>query len=55
MIESLDAEFDEDVEAAWEKEIKSRIDELDSGTVSTVPWPEARRMILGLPDGSSAD
>lgn len=55
LIESLDPEVDRDVESAWDVEIKRRIDELDSGAVTAVPWPEARRMILGLSDGPSAD
>lgn len=55
LIESLDPEVDRDVENAWDVEIKRRIDELDSGAVTAVPWPEARRMILGLSDGPSAD
>ena len=55
LIESLDPEVDSDMDAAWDAEIKRRIDELDSGTVVTVPWPEARRMILGLSDGPTAD
>jgi putative addiction module component (TIGR02574 family) len=55
LIESLDPKVDSDVDAAWDVEIKRRIDELDSGKVTAVPWPEARRMILGLSDGSSAD
>lgn len=55
LIESLDTGVDDDVNAAWDDEIKRRIEELDSGTVTTVPWPEARRMILGLSDGPSAN
>ena len=55
LIESLDPEVDRDIDAAWDIEIKRRIEELDSGKVTAVPWPEARRMILGLSDGSSAD
>ena len=53
LIESLDPDVDRDVERAWDVEIKRRIDELDSGAVTAVPWPEARRMILGLSDGPS--
>ncbi|MCP4379043.1 MAG: addiction module protein, partial [bacterium] len=34
LIESLDAEVDHDVDATWDAEIKRRIDELDSGTVT---------------------
>jgi putative addiction module component (TIGR02574 family) len=55
LIESLDAEVDQDVDAAWDTEIRRRIDELDSGSVTAVPWPEARRMILGLSNEPSAD
>ena len=55
LIESLDREVDDDVEAVWDAELRRRIDELDSGAVAAVPWPEARRMILGLPDGPSTD
>jgi putative addiction module component (TIGR02574 family) len=55
LIESLDPEFDRDVEGAWDVEIKRRIAELDSGAVTAIPWPEARRMILGLSDGPSGD
>jgi putative addiction module component (TIGR02574 family) len=47
LLESLDNEVDEGAEAAWAEEIATRIRELDAGTVTPVPWPEARRMILG--------
>ena len=55
LIESLDPEVDREVDEAWDAEIKRRIDELDNGKVTAVPWPEARRMILGLSDGLSGD
>jgi len=47
LIESLDETVDEDVEAAWAEEIARRLRELDSGKAKTIPWSEARRMILG--------
>lgn len=47
LLESLDEEIDEGVEAAWAEEIAKRIRELDAGTITPVPWSEARRMILG--------
>jgi putative addiction module component (TIGR02574 family) len=47
LLESLEESVDEDVEAAWAVEIAKRTQELDSGTVTAVPWAEARRMILG--------
>ena len=55
MIESLDPEADDGVDAAWDAEIKRRVAELDNGEVAAIPWPEARRMILGLSDGPSPD
>jgi putative addiction module component (TIGR02574 family) len=53
LIESLDGSVDEDAEAAWSKEIARRIDELDKGTVKTVPWSVARRQILRQSRGSA--
>ena len=47
LLESLDDQVDEDVEAAWAEAIAKRIPELDSWAVTPVPWSEARRMILG--------
>ena len=46
LLESLDEEVDEGTEAAWAEEITKRIHELDSGVVTPIPWPEARRRIL---------
>lgn len=31
--------------AAWEAEIKKRIEELDSGEVQAIPWEQARLII----------
>jgi putative addiction module component (TIGR02574 family) len=50
LIESLDPKGDTDVEAAWDAEIQRRIKELESGSVRTIPWPEARRIIVGDAD-----
>lgn len=47
LISSLDDAPDEETEAAWEAEIRKRIAELDSGSVETIPWSEARKRILG--------
>jgi putative addiction module component (TIGR02574 family) len=46
LLESLDQAVDEDAEAAWATEITKRINELDSGAVTPIPWSEARRRIL---------
>lgn len=47
LLESLDEAVDEGAEAAWAEEIGRRIRDLDSGAVTSVPWSEARRLILG--------
>lgn len=46
LFDSLDPEAEEDVEAAWSAEIQRRLDEMETGKVQPVPWPEARRRIL---------
>ena len=46
LIESLEAEVDENAEAEWSIEIARRLSELDSGSVQAIPWEEARRQIL---------
>ena len=53
LIESLDENIDENAEAAWSVEISRRIAELEGGTVKTVPWEEARRLILGSVDAAT--
>ncbi len=47
LIDSLDDEVDEDAEQAWSAEIARRLDELNSGSATTVPWSQARRRIFG--------
>ncbi len=47
LLDSLDQEVDEDAETAWHAEIDRRLKNLDSGKVKPVPWPEARRKIVG--------
>jgi putative addiction module component (TIGR02574 family) len=42
LLDTLDDTVDEDAEASWEKEIASRIEQLDAGTAKTVPWVEVR-------------
>ena len=51
LLESLDAEIDEDAEEAWDAEIARRHEEIDSGRVKMVPWSEARRQIMGNNSG----
>jgi putative addiction module component (TIGR02574 family) len=45
-IESLEADAEPDVQAAWSDEIQRRVADLDAGNVETIPWEEARRRLL---------
>lgn len=45
LIDSLDPEIDEDVELAWQKEVQSRANELDTGKLKTIPWEEVKTQI----------
>ena len=45
LIDSLDAEVDEDAEEAWKGEIARRVRDLDSGAVQTIAWDEVRRQL----------
>jgi putative addiction module component (TIGR02574 family) len=38
---------DQDIEAAWSKEIERRVAEIDAGTVELVPWEEVRAELFG--------
>ena len=49
ILESLDDEpADKGVEAAWNDEIKRRIEEIDSGKVQMIPYEEVRRRLAAL-------
>ena len=45
LIQILDREVDVEAEAAWSEEIRVRLERLDAGTATTIPWSEARRRI----------
>ena len=45
LIESLEAQADDDVDAAWAAEIERRCSALDSGEAVTSDWSEVRRRI----------
>jgi len=51
LIQSLDRNVDPDAEAAWSEEIRARLDRLDAGTATTIPWSEARRRIHAAAGG----
>lgn len=42
LISNLGGKVDEGVQAAWEEEVKRRIEELDAGKAKTIPWEEVR-------------
>lgn len=46
LIESLEGEPDEGVEAAWAAEIERRVEQLEAGTVKGIPWEEVRQRLL---------
>jgi putative addiction module component (TIGR02574 family) len=46
LIASLEREPDLDAEAAWDAEIRRRVEELDSGAVRTIPWSEVRKHLF---------
>ncbi len=46
LIESLDTEIEEGVEAAWLKEIERRMESLDTGETKTVSWDKVRERLL---------
>jgi putative addiction module component (TIGR02574 family) len=39
----------QDIEAAWTKEIARRVVEIDAGTVQLVPWEEVREELFDCP------
>jgi putative addiction module component (TIGR02574 family) len=45
LLDSLDKDADEDIEAAWATEINRRVAELDGEAAKTVPWAEVRRRL----------
>jgi putative addiction module component (TIGR02574 family) len=46
LLDTLDETVDEDVEASWQAEIASRIEQLDTATAKTIPWTEVRRRLF---------
>jgi putative addiction module component (TIGR02574 family) len=49
LLESLEHEVDEDVEAAWQAEIERRLAELDANSVKLVPWEEVKAKLIQTP------
>lgn len=46
LLDSLDAEVDEDAEAAWQIEIQRRVAQLESKAVIPIPWAEVRARLM---------
>jgi putative addiction module component (TIGR02574 family) len=46
LLESLEHEVDENVEAAWKEEIERRLAELDADSVKLVPWDEVKAKLI---------
>jgi putative addiction module component (TIGR02574 family) len=53
LLESLETEVDPDAEAAWDEEIRTRVEDVKKGRVTPVPWADARSQILADDDGGS--
>ena len=51
LLDSLDGIDDPDDDAAWEAEIRSRVDDAVSGRVKGIPWEEARKQIFSDDNG----
>ncbi|HEV8132534.1 MAG TPA: addiction module protein [Acidobacteriota bacterium] len=46
LIESLHGEAEPGTEEAWESIIKRRVEQLEAGTVKTVPWSQIRERLF---------
>ena len=47
LLDSIDETIDPNLEEEWEREIATRLRELDNSDVRPIPWSEARRIIAG--------
>jgi len=45
LLASLDGPEDPDAQAAWEAEIKRRVEAIDAGSMKLEPWDRVRRRI----------
>ncbi|HVL11344.1 MAG TPA: addiction module protein [Gemmata sp.] len=50
LLESLDDPADADADAAWDAEIRDRVEEMKQGRVKPVSWADARSQILADDD-----
>ncbi len=52
LLDSLEGEPEEGVEAAWANEVERRVRQIDSAEVTTIPWEEVRAKLFARLDGS---
>jgi putative addiction module component (TIGR02574 family) len=45
LLESLDAEVDDNAEEAWREAIYRRLQQIDSGAAKLIPWDDAERRL----------
>lgn len=50
LIESLEEADETAAQQAWQDEIARRLEELDSGNATTIPWEEVRRRVASKLD-----
>ena len=55
LIESLDMDVEEGVEAAWISEVERRLESLDKGQAESVPWEEVQQRLLKKLDARNND
>ncbi|MBP3956073.1 addiction module protein [Gemmata sp. G18] len=53
LLDSLESEADTGAESEWAEEIRTRIEDTQTGKVKAVPWAAAREQILDDADGGS--
>ena len=46
LLESLEGRHDPDSEALWKVEVAKRVEELDTGKVTSLPWGEVKERLL---------
>jgi len=46
LIESLHGQTDPGAAEAWDKEIRRRVEELESRSVETIPWSDVRQRLF---------
>ena len=54
LIDSLEQGAEMGTDQAWSSEVEDRLQQIDEGRVTMIPWSEARRQIRGL-DGTLSD